>query len=308
MRYFQHITANVITGVIIGEIFLLPLLGWLYSGHGLIELWWTKQFLIIGLVWGVACGIAVGLVPIMINSKISTRIIIGVVVGGLAGIIFYLIGDLAFLTKDSLSETLLKSIFGGILGAFSGGISAFFLGIFNWLLKWINVDDVIKEENEIKKPQLKERILSSLVGVNVGMVIGGFLLVVLGQTLLLRLAFLYFNMIVWFYLLPIMLGCFLAIYAFAKALPKHQLQKSINGLRYGITFSLMFVLYFGILLLIIIYSPLPKPEVVLDNFWLDFVPGVVIVFTMLFGLSNGVTGAVFEGFWLEWRTKQKNAA
>jgi hypothetical protein len=263
---------------------------------------------IVGLVWGIACGIAVGLVPIMINSKISTRITMGVVVGGLAGIIFYLIGDLAFLTKDSLSETLLKSIFGGILGAFSGGISAFFLGILNWLLKWIKVDDVTKEENDIKKPQFKERILSSLVGAIVGMVIGGFLLVVLGQTLLLRLAFLYFYMIVWFYLLPIVLGCFLAIYAFAKTLPRHQLQKSIHGLRYGMIFSLMFVIYFGTLLLIIVNSPLPKPEVVQDNFWLDFVPGVVIVFTILFGLSNGVTGATLDGLWLEWKTKQKNAA
>jgi len=91
MRHFQRITANIIIGAIIGEIFLLPLLGWLYSGHGLIELWWTKQFFIIGLVWGIACGIAVGLVPIMINSKILTRIITGIVVGGLSGIIFYLL-------------------------------------------------------------------------------------------------------------------------------------------------------------------------------------------------------------------------
>ena len=164
------------------------------------------------------------------------------------------------------------------------------------------------QENEIKKPRLKERILSSLVGLIAGMLIGGFLLVVLGQTLLVLLGFLYFYVIVWFYLLPVMLGCFLTIYAFAKTLQKHQLQKSIDGLRYGITFSLMFVLYFGTLLFMISHSPLPKPEVMNDNLWVDFVPAVVMVFTMLFGLSDGITGATLEGFWLEWRTKQKNAA
>jgi hypothetical protein len=45
-----------------------------------------------------------------------------------------------------------------------------------------------------------------------------------------------------------------------------------------------------------------------DGFWLDFVPGVVIVFTTLLALFAGITGATIEGFLVERRNKVKNAA
>ena len=308
MKSFQSIMVNAITGVIIGSIFLLPYLGWLYSGHEIIMLDWTKSFLIVGIAWGVACGITIGFVPIMINSSIAWRIIIGMIVGGFAGMLFYLIGDLAFLSKDSLSTILLKSLWGLGFGIIGGGICALVFGTLYRSLNWIRIGVAPNDENnQVIKRQFKDKILSALIGLDIGSFIGNFLLVLFGQAKIVMYGAIYFNEILLVYLLPIILGCFTAVYLYIRPLRKQLLQNILDGLRNGIIFGALFILYFTIVSFMVLFSSFPKPEFMNDNFWLEFVPGFIVVFTVLFGLFDGTTEAILEGFFLEWRAKRKTA-
>lgn len=306
MKYFRYIMVNAITGGIIGSIFLLPYLGWLYSGHGLITLNWTDKFLIVGIVWGVICGTTIGLVPIIINSSLARRTTIGMIVGGFAGMILYLIGDLAFLSEDSLSTILFKSLWGLGFGIIGGGICALVSGILYRALKWIRIKDTSDDQNnQGVKHQFKEKVLSAFIGLNLGAFIGNLLLVLLVQGIIIMYGGVYLYKILPGHLLPIILGCFVAIDLYIRPLRKRLLQNIVDGFRNGIIFGVLFILYFAIISFIVINSSFPKPEFMNDNSLLEFVSGIIVVFTALFGLFEGTTGAALESIFFKLSVKHK---
>jgi hypothetical protein len=118
----------------------------------------------------------------------------------------------------------------------------------------------------------------------------------------------YWGEVAWFYLLPFIIGCLVALYAFTKPFPRQILKKSMDGLKNGILFTLFSILYILLLSFVVLHSPFPRPDFMVDNFYLDFILDVVITFTIGFGFFAGIAGATLEGIFINWKTKLKQAA
>ncbi len=304
MKNIQTILVNAFVGIIIGLISLLPFLGWLSFGHGMVEIWWTEKFMVAGSIWGVICGIVFSILPQISKIPLSRRIMVGVVVGGFSGIVFFLIGDIAFNSHDSIWSILTRSLLGFVYGIIGGGVCALALGIIYRLFTWIRIKkDTQDSINQSRKVNFKERILNAFIGFVIAMSIGWFMLTLVGQIILFRVGFMYLHMIIWFYPLPIVFGFITAIIVFIKPFRKELLEKSMDGLRNGISFSLLSVLYYIILIGMTLAFPLQKPEIFNTLGLTGFFLFIIIVFTVCFGIIEGMTTAVFEEMFINIKNK-----
>ena len=147
MQRLEKFAVYAVVGAIVGEIFLVPFLGWPYSGHNGVTVEWSRVFLIVGSVWGSACGIAIRLVDLAAHSKSLRRSGIGIILGCLAGAAFFLIGDLAFPGKVEMNTALQKALVGAAIGSLDGAICAVVIGGVIWLLKWMTLDTKIVDHN-----------------------------------------------------------------------------------------------------------------------------------------------------------------
>jgi hypothetical protein len=307
MKNIQTILVNAFVGIIIGLISLLPFLGWLYSGHGMVQYWWTEKFMVVGSIWGVICGMVFSLLPQTLKIPLSRRVMVGIAVGGFSGIVFYLIGDIAFNSNDGLWTIISRSLLGLVYGIIGGAVCALTLGIIYRLFEWIRINKGSKDSfNQSGKVHFKERILNAFIGFVTTMTTGWFLLTLVGQIILIRVGLIYLHMIIWFYPLPIVFGFITAIIVFIKPFRKELLEKSMDGLRNGISFSLLSVLYYIILIGMTLAFPLQKPEIFNTLSLTDFFLFIIIVFTVCFGIIEGMTTAVFEELFINLKNKLKS--
>jgi hypothetical protein len=291
MKEFIRIVTHTVSGAILGQIFLLPYLAWLYAPDHLITLDWTWRFWLAGIGWGAVCGLGIGLVPLMLRVKSLPRIAAGALVGGLAGIVFYLIGDLAFFMTATAYEVLTRSLGGLYYGLLAGAFCGLAIGWSNHFYRWFKRREGALNAGVLPPSHNRQRMQSTLTGLIAGAAFGNFFLLVVGQMGIVIFNEIFLQEVLVLYLFPLLLAYVAALFAFRTPIHTERLQRIGNDFRSGMVFGVFAVVYLCIFLVILVYSPLPRPIFTQDNEYVNFVLSVVVVFTAAFGLLEGLIGA-----------------
>ena len=307
MKELIRLVTHTVSGAILGQIFLLPYLGWLYAPRQQITLDWTWRFWLAGIGWGAVCGLGIGLVPVMLRVKGIFRVAAGALVGGLAGIVFYLIGDLAFFMSATAFEILTRALGGLYYGLLAGAICGLGLGWFNHFFRWFRQREGSLKEGMLPPNHSRQRMQSTLTGLFAGAAFGNFFLLVVGQMGIVIFDKIFLQDVLWLYPFPLLLAYIAALFAFRNPVHSERLQRIMGDFRSGMVFGVLAVVYLCIFLVLLVYSPLPRPIFTQDNEYINFVLSVVVVFTAAFCPLEGQIGATAIEMISIFRTKIKKS-